>query len=379
MKKKIILFCSVIISILSVCLIYYFSPKVFCKNISNDRGDIFIEIRDGTTGNIVNITEKEDVDDILNLLKKRTYKKSSLSLGYMGTKYTLTIYDGCSKKDSFIINDENLIRKDPFFYTCDTSNNESIMSLLDEKMNKLYFGSEKFINNVYKISYINHSFDKNGEFLADNTIEVTDAQKIQDFFYILLIEDYKKLDDIPENFAKVLASSSSYQPDYYTFNIEMTDGNLYQLMIVKNSFCFNHEYYKTNCNIQYLLDIINGTFVNPYSTYNLNITVKSCDSKSISFNLTNNWDKNIKYDSSYILEYYDPNTDSWYEWDKKESNEIKNTTSFIIPGETQTIDINLCDSYDDLELGQLYRLSKDFQQEGNDKELAVYDIYLRPL
>ena len=115
------MFCSVIISILSVCLIYYFSPKVFCKNISNDRGDIFIEIRDGTTGNIVNITEKEDVDDILNLLKKRTYKKSSLSLGYMGTKYTLTIYDGCSKKDSFIINDENLIRKDPFFYTCDTS------------------------------------------------------------------------------------------------------------------------------------------------------------------------------------------------------------------------------------------------------------------
>ena len=116
MKKKIILFCSVIISILSVCLIYYFSPKVFCKNISNDRGYIFIEIRDGTTGNIVNITEKEDVDDILNLLKKRTYKKSSLSLGYMGTKYTLTIYDGCSKKDNFIINDENLIRKDPFFY-----------------------------------------------------------------------------------------------------------------------------------------------------------------------------------------------------------------------------------------------------------------------
>ena len=38
------------------------------------------------------------------------------TLGYMGTKYTLTIYDGCSKKDSFIINDENLIRKDPFFY-----------------------------------------------------------------------------------------------------------------------------------------------------------------------------------------------------------------------------------------------------------------------
>lgn len=79
------------------------------------------------------------------------------------------------------------------------------------------------------------------------------------------------------------------------------------------------------------------------------------------------------------MEYYDTNTDSWYEWDKKESNKTKATTSFINSGETQTIDINLCDLYDDLELGQLYRLSKDFQQEGNDKELAVYDIYLRPL
>ena len=56
--------------------------------------------------------------------------------------------------------------------------------------------------------------NENGEFLADKTIEITDAQKIQDFFYMLLIENYKKIDDIPESFAKVLASSPSYQPDY---------------------------------------------------------------------------------------------------------------------------------------------------------------------
>ncbi len=81
-----------------------------------------IEIFDGSIGEQITVTESEQIEHIISNLNKITFKKGKLSVGYMGYKFRMTIYDNSGKEyKELIINSSDLIRYRGFFYTDGTS------------------------------------------------------------------------------------------------------------------------------------------------------------------------------------------------------------------------------------------------------------------
>jgi len=76
-----------------------------------------ISVFDGNTGKSITITDETDIKHIINNLNKVSLQKEKISLGYAGYSYRTTIYkvNGSVYKE-FIINSNDTIRKDPFFY-----------------------------------------------------------------------------------------------------------------------------------------------------------------------------------------------------------------------------------------------------------------------
>lgn len=76
-----------------------------------------IVIFDGRTGKSITIKEATKIEHIIKNLNVLLLKKEKISLGYMGFGFKTTIYkaNGNVYKE-FIINSNNNIRKDPFFY-----------------------------------------------------------------------------------------------------------------------------------------------------------------------------------------------------------------------------------------------------------------------
>lgn len=88
-----------------------FLNRVDAENIA------YIEVRDGTNGKTFVIEDAEDIAYIVDNIKGRHLYRDGVSLGYMGTWFTLRFYNTKQKcVDKFIINFYNTIRKDPFFY-----------------------------------------------------------------------------------------------------------------------------------------------------------------------------------------------------------------------------------------------------------------------
>lgn len=76
-----------------------------------------IEVFNGSTGDSLTITDKEDIKHIITNLNQITFQKSKCSLFYMGYCFNITIYKNNAKVyENLIINSENTIRDDPFFY-----------------------------------------------------------------------------------------------------------------------------------------------------------------------------------------------------------------------------------------------------------------------
>ena len=77
-----------------------------------------IVVFNGNSGNATHITEKEQIQHIVENLNGVELKRSKPSLGYMGYSFKVTIYlsDGNEAGDwnNFIINSDDTIRKDPF-------------------------------------------------------------------------------------------------------------------------------------------------------------------------------------------------------------------------------------------------------------------------
>lgn len=80
-----------------------------------------IKIFDGGTGKSIVITERKEIDHIIDNLNDIIFKKDKCSLGYMGYSFNTTIYknNGTVYK-KFIINSADAIRKDLFFYKDNT-------------------------------------------------------------------------------------------------------------------------------------------------------------------------------------------------------------------------------------------------------------------
>ncbi|MGZ7443507.1 hypothetical protein [Paenibacillus sp. TH7-28] len=77
-----------------------------------------IEIFDGNRGELVTVTDDEPKEYIISNLNKITFRKGNLSIGYMGYKFRMTIYDDHGKVyKEIIINNSEKIRYRSFFYT----------------------------------------------------------------------------------------------------------------------------------------------------------------------------------------------------------------------------------------------------------------------
>lgn len=115
-KKKIIVLLSVVLIICLGLWLYMQMPSSFLKDIAPE--DISsITVRDGSNGQTFTIIEDSDIAHIAAAIQGTEFKKEKLSLLYVGTLYTLRFYDENGvERESFILNSDDIIRRDPFFY-----------------------------------------------------------------------------------------------------------------------------------------------------------------------------------------------------------------------------------------------------------------------
>jgi hypothetical protein len=118
MKKKLLIVGVIIL----VGVAWWFSPVTVMKNVSADEV-ASIEVCCGKTGKEFVITDKHDIEFILDNIKSVSLRKTKISLMYAGTSFNLTFKDKDNKTiDKFIIMHATTIRKDPFFYSNDKAN-----------------------------------------------------------------------------------------------------------------------------------------------------------------------------------------------------------------------------------------------------------------
>ena len=121
MKKKYILYglaAVVVIAVIIVC-IWYFSPQTFLQNV--DASDVSsISVFNGSTGKSFTIENTDDIKYIVENIQSIEMKRDNISSNYDGFSFSLTFKDADGKTlDSFIVNSDDTIRDDPFFYRCE--------------------------------------------------------------------------------------------------------------------------------------------------------------------------------------------------------------------------------------------------------------------
>ena len=124
MKKKIIILLAVVIILLMGIVVWFNIPLDLMDLDPNEVMEIVVF--NGNSGNATHITDKEQIQHIVENLNGVEVKRSKPSLGYMGYSFRVTIYlsDGNEAGDwnNFIINSDDTIRKDPFFYSVTKGN-----------------------------------------------------------------------------------------------------------------------------------------------------------------------------------------------------------------------------------------------------------------
>lgn len=119
MKKKIFILLSAVIIFLIGIAVWYSVPIDLMNLDYNEVKEI--AVFNGNSGNTTHITDKEQIQYIIDNLNDVEVKRSKLSIGYIGYSFKLTIYlsDGSEADgwNNFIINSGDTIRKDPFFYS----------------------------------------------------------------------------------------------------------------------------------------------------------------------------------------------------------------------------------------------------------------------
>lgn len=120
MKKQTlpIVIISIIILLVIMVIVWYRSPIAFLANrIPIDIEHI--EVFDGTTGKQFTITDRDEIEHILHNIQSQTFSRGKISSGYNGFSFSMSFYAYDTVLiDSFIINSDTTIRKDPFFYHC---------------------------------------------------------------------------------------------------------------------------------------------------------------------------------------------------------------------------------------------------------------------
>lgn len=121
MKKGKKILC-VILAAAVVCIacaaLWYFQPKTFLKGIGAEE-ITKITVFDGTNGKFFTVTKADEIEKIVTSIQSVRLKKDRISTGYSGFSFSMTFYcDDDIDLDTFIMNSDDTIRDDPFFYVC---------------------------------------------------------------------------------------------------------------------------------------------------------------------------------------------------------------------------------------------------------------------
>lgn len=116
-KKKILLWAAVIIlAAIAIFAAWYFFPTTFLRDIEPSDVQSII-IVSGTTGNSFIVEDRAEIEHIVTNIKSVTLHKESISEGKKGWRFNVTFYGGDSSQlDSFIVEGENRIRRNPYYY-----------------------------------------------------------------------------------------------------------------------------------------------------------------------------------------------------------------------------------------------------------------------
>ena len=119
MKKKVPLVLAVVLILVTGIAVWYHA-QIDLMNLDPDEV-MEIAVFNGSSGNTTQIKDREQIQHIIDDLNGIELKRSKLSVGYTGYSFQVTIYlsDGSEAEgwNHFIINSEDTIRKDPFFYS----------------------------------------------------------------------------------------------------------------------------------------------------------------------------------------------------------------------------------------------------------------------
>lgn len=119
MKKKaaIPVICLLLIA---AALAAFFTPKAFGKHVHPDKVD-HILVFDGNTGFGFTIDNREQIQYIVENLQSHPVRRTGISLGMTGYGFKISYVDSTDHAiiPLFLLNSQNTIRKDPFFYRCD--------------------------------------------------------------------------------------------------------------------------------------------------------------------------------------------------------------------------------------------------------------------
>ena len=116
MKKKVSFVIGIVTIVIIACFITWIVPNNFLREIKAENVAM-ISVRDGSTGKNFEIINQEDIEFIVGEIQLQSFKKDGISMFIMGTLYTMRFFDSNKKLVAeFILNSDDTIRKDPFFY-----------------------------------------------------------------------------------------------------------------------------------------------------------------------------------------------------------------------------------------------------------------------
>lgn len=120
MKRKLVILLTILMVFAAGIGIWYNVP-INLMDLEHDEV-MEIVVFNGNTGNATHITDEAQIKYIIENLNEIKLKRSKPSVGYSGYSFKMTIYlsdaDGNEADgwNNFIINSDDTIRKDPFFY-----------------------------------------------------------------------------------------------------------------------------------------------------------------------------------------------------------------------------------------------------------------------
>lgn len=118
MKKKILITIVILFVLMIAGVIWYKMPVDFV-DVSSDEV-LEIVIFNGSSGEELHITERDEVEHIIESLNTVKMQRRGVSSFHKGYSFRTTIYltngEEADGWNNFIINANDTIRKDPFFY-----------------------------------------------------------------------------------------------------------------------------------------------------------------------------------------------------------------------------------------------------------------------